>query len=82
MYILEELKPMEDTMKHLYNKMVLMHEVVVPLVRIQKKYQEILKVLNVTSTTVDSMQYWGIKYLNIPEWSVTKDKIAVEVDRA
>lgn len=55
---------------------------VVPLVQIQKKYLEILKVLNVTSAIVNLMQDLGIKYLNNLERLVRKGRIVVEVDRA
>lgn len=65
--ILEELKPVEDTMKHIYNEMILLHEVMVPHVEIQKISQEILKVLKVACTVVDLMQDSGINYLNILE---------------
>lgn len=60
----EELGPIEDTMTRLYDEMILL-QVVTLLVGIQKKAQEILKLLKVASRAVDQLQEWFAKYLNV-----------------
>jgi len=44
----EELGPMEDTMASLYDEMILLHQVVSPLIGIQKKEEEVVKLPRIT----------------------------------
>lgn len=63
---------MGDTMKQLYNKMTLLHEVMTPLVKIQNKSQEILKFLKITKKAIDLMQNWDTNNLNVLDWLIKK----------
>jgi len=78
--ILEELKLTKDNMNQLYNEMILLHEVIVPLVEIQQISQEILKVLKVVGMTMNLVEDWGIKYLNISK-QLVKKTLTVELNR-
>lgn len=49
-------------MSQFYAKMILLHELVVPLVGIQKKTQEVLNTLKVENMIVDQHQEWDTKY--------------------
>lgn len=77
----EEMGQMQDTMAQLYDEMILPQQVVAPLVGIQKKVQEVLKLLKVASSTVDQLQEWVAKQLNVSQQLVTKDKIIAEMNR-
>lgn len=63
---------MGDTMKKLYNKMTLLHEVMTPMVKIQNKSQEILKFLKITKKAIDLMQNWDTNNLNVLDWLIKK----------
>ena len=63
---------MGDTMKQLYNKMTLLHEVMTPMVKIQNKSQEILKFLKITKKAIDLMQNWDTNNLNVLDWLIKK----------
>ena len=56
----------EETMVELYDEMILIHQVVAPLIGIQKKAQEVVKPLKVEKIFVDHLQEWAIKYPNAP----------------
>ncbi len=59
----------------MYNEMILLHEVVEPLNGIQKKLQEITKLLNVANIVVDLIQEGGDNYPNVSEKLVRKEKL-------
>lgn len=68
------MRSMEDTMKQLYNEIILLHEVVALLVEIRKKYQETVKLLKVENRDVDLIQECGVKYSYFPKWLVKREK--------
>jgi len=57
---------MEDTMVLLYNEMILLQQVVAPLVGIQKKEQEVVKLLKVENREIDHLQDWVFMYPDAP----------------
>lgn len=68
-------------MKYIYIEMILLNEVMLPLVEIQTKSQEILKVLKVACIFVDLIQDWDTKYLNIIERLVSKDILVADLEK-
>ena len=61
--------------------MIILHEVVALLVCIQKKVQEVLKLLKVVNIIIDQIREWASKYPDVPLQLVRKDRIASKVDR-
>lgn len=78
----EELEPKEDTMERLYDEMLLPKQVVAPLVGIQKKAQEVIKLLKVANIIVEQLQEWAVKYLDALQHFERKDNIFSKIDRA
>lgn len=76
----EELGLLEDTMARLYDEMILIRQVVDPLVCIQKKAQEVVKLLNVENRAVDHFWEWDAKYPNGLQHLEMKDRIPAEID--
>lgn len=68
-------------MVQLYDEMIILHEVVALLVCIQKKVQEVLKLLKVVNIIIDQIREWASKYPDVPLQLVRKDRIASKVDR-
>lgn len=62
--------------------MVTLHKKMVPLYNFQKGSQENVRVLKKTYATINAIQEWGIKYLNIPARLVRKGRKEVEMDMA
>lgn len=50
----------------LYNEMILLQQVVAPLVGIQKKEQEVVKLLKVENREIDHLQDWVFMYPDAP----------------
>lgn len=76
----EELRPMEDTMAWLYDKMILI-QVLAPIIGIQKKAKEVVKILKVSNRVVNKIQEWATKYSDASQYLEKKDKIFAEMDR-
>jgi len=67
-------------MAWLYDEMILLQQVVAPLVGIQKEAPELLKLLRVENKVVDQLQEWALKYLNVLQQLVRKDRIFIELE--
>ena len=65
-------------MVKLYGEIILLHEVVVPLVGIQKKAQEVFKLLKVANKVVDQIQECNAKYIDVPQQLVINNRVFVE----
>lgn len=57
---------MEDSMKKLYDEIILLYEMVTPLIRIHNKSQEIQKLLKVENKYFNLIKEWGSKYTDVP----------------
>ena len=77
----EEIVPMEDTMEHLYEEIILIQKFMDPLIGIQKNAQEVLKILNIENGVVGEMQEWTTKYLDAPQHLGKKDNNFAEIER-
>lgn len=76
----KELGIMEDIMAWLYDEMILIEKVMDPLIDIHKKAREVLKLLNVARKSIDHLQEWDSKCLNVVPQLVIMDRITVEMD--
>jgi len=79
--IKEELGPMDDTKVWLYDEITLLQQLVSPLLGIQKKAQEVVKLLKVANKAINHLQEWVSKYLDAPQCLEKKDKIFADIDR-
>jgi len=52
-----------------------------PLLGIQKKAQEVVKLLKVANKAINHLQEWVSKYLDAPQHLEKKDKIFADIDR-
>lgn len=66
-------------MVRLYAKMILLHQVVAPLIVIQKEAEEVLEILNVASGAINQLQEWDAKYPNVPPQLVRKERNSIEM---
>lgn len=80
--IFEKIHSLGDIMRQLYEKIVTLHKVAVPLHAMKKWLKENVKVLKVTYAAIDVIQYWGTKYINTPLDLVIKTRKYVEVEGA
>lgn len=79
--ILQELKSMEDMLKQVYEEMVILHKVMIPLYEIKNGCQKNLRILKLAHTTIDMIQEWSVGYLDAPASFARKGRIEDEIDK-
>lgn len=64
-----------------YDEIMLLHEVMAPLVGIQKKMKEVLKLFKVTNKVIDLIQEWVVKYPEVLQQLIKKYRVVANMDR-